>query len=247
MRFDPALISDERIKMLRHAWGVAQGARIVLLPARLTRWKGQQVLIEAASQLLASGDAKDLCFVLVGDDQGRSPYRIELEEMITALGLKGKVVLAGHCDDMPAAYKAAALTVIPSIEAEAFGRVSIEAQAVGCPVIVANIGALPETIAPEMNLLARVQSTANDSYEAAPSFTDRQPWLFEPGNPQALRDGLRFALSLSEETLEPLRRQAMLRVRTHFSKNALQSQTLAVYDRLLGTQLCSSFQNALRG
>ncbi len=245
-RFDPGAISEERIRALRNAWGVTAGARIVLLPARLTRWKGQRVLIEAASQLLALGEAKDICFVLVGDDQGRSPYRIELEEMIASLGMKSKVVLAGHCDDMPAAYKAAALTAIPSIEAEAFGRVSIEAQAMGCPVIVANIGALPETIAPEVNLLARLQSTANYAYEAAPSFSEHQPWLFEPGNPQALRDSLRFALSLPEETLEPVRKQAMLRARTHFSKNALQSQTLAVYDRLLGTQLCSSFQNALR-
>jgi glycosyltransferase involved in cell wall biosynthesis len=244
-RFDPAAVPEDRIKALRQAWDVPNGSRIILLPARLTRWKGQQILIEAASQLLASGEARDVYFVLVGDDQGRSPYRLELEEMITALGLKGKVALAGHCDDMPAAYKAASLTVIPSIEAEAFGRVSIEAQAMGCPVIAANIGALPETIAPETNLLARVQSTANGSYEATPLFGERQPWLFEPNNPQALRESLRAVLSLSEETLEPIRRQAMLRARTQFSKNALQRQTLAIYDRLLGTQLCSTFRSAI--
>jgi glycosyltransferase involved in cell wall biosynthesis len=242
-RFDPANVSDERVRAVRASWGVAPGARVVLLPARLTRWKGQRVLIEAAAQLLSSGEAGDVRFVLAGDEQGRSLYRNELEELIASLNLGGKVIIAGHCEDMPAAFKAAAFAVVPSVEAEAFGRVSIEAQAMGCPVIAANIGALPETIEPRGNLLASVETATDSSHELSPGL-GHQPWLFEPGNPAALRDSLHSALALDEKTLEPLRLEAIERARTHFSKQALQYKTLAVYDRLLGTQLANTFQSA---
>jgi glycosyltransferase involved in cell wall biosynthesis len=244
-RFDPAAVPDERVRSVRASWGVSPDTRVVLVPARLTRWKGQRVLIEAAAQLLSAGEAEDVKFVLAGDEQGRSPYRNELEEMIASLGLKGKVIIAGHCEDMPAAFKAATFSVMASIEAEAFGRVSIEAQAMGCPVIASNIGALPETIEPNNNLLASVE-TAADAAHALPFGPGQEPWLFEPGNPAALRDSLRSALALDDKTLEPLRVQAIQRARTHFSKQALQFKTLAVYDRLLGTQLASTFQTATK-
>ncbi len=156
--FDPSAVSAERVRTQREAWGVSAAKRIVLLPARLTRWKGQRVLIDAAALLRSRLPEADIAFVLAGDDQGRSPYRAELQSLIESHGIADRVIIAGHCDDMPAAYKAASLTVLPSIEAEAFGRASIEAQAMGCPVIASNIGAFPETIAPEPNLLARVAS-----------------------------------------------------------------------------------------
>lgn len=247
-KFDPAAVSEDRVKALRQAWGVAPGARIVLLPARLTRWKGQQVLIEAAARLRDLSEAGDVQFVLAGDEQGRTAYRSELEEMIRTLGLEGKVVLAGHCEDMPAAYKAAAFTVIPSVEAEAFGRVSIEAQAMGCPVIVANIGALPETIPPckGVGILARVASISEAGSRSFPAASKTDPWLFEPGNAVALGESIRRALLLSEESLAPIRSRAIEHARTHFSKRVLQAQTLAVYDNLLGTQLAEAFRSVAK-
>ncbi|WKW51787.1 glycosyltransferase family 4 protein [Rhodomicrobium lacus] len=239
-RFDPALVSTERVRALREAWGVPSGKRIVLMPARLTRWKGQRVLVEAAA--LLSARAGDLVFVLVGDDQGRTPYREELAALVEARGLADRVIIAGHCDDMPAAFKASWLTVVASVEAEAFGRVSIESQAMGCPVIASNIGALPETIAPEPGILA--SAGAGAFTEAVPPAGQR-PWLFEPGNPQALCDSLAAALALEPAALDAFRQHAMDRARTSFSKRALQHQTLAVYDRLIGTQLAANFANAV--
>ena len=245
-RFDPAAVGPERVRALREAWKIAPAARIVLMPARLTRWKGQRVLIDAASVLHSRAQDESIVFVLVGDHQGRSPYRAELEALIESHGLGGRVVIAGHCDDMPAAFKAASLTVLPSIEPEAFGRASIEAQAMGCPVIASNIGAFPETIAPEPTLLARVASVAEGEGKEPEPRPRRNPWLFEPGNPEALCKSLCAALSLSGNDLKSLRERGMERARTAFSKRALQLQTLSVYDRLIGTQLATTFKNATR-
>jgi glycosyltransferase involved in cell wall biosynthesis len=243
-RFDPASISVERVRALRELWGVGTGKRIVLLPARLTRWKGQQVLIDAAAQLYARGDDGDVVFVLIGDEQGRSPYRAELEASIQALGLGGRVLIAGHCEDMPAAFKAASFTVLPSIEAEAFGRSAIESQAMGCLVIASNIGAFPETVAPEQGLLAHASSGEDRIAAGSACASGREPWLFEPGNSSALCESLRAALAIDNGTLEALRQRGIERVRREFSKRSLQLQTLTVYDRLLGTQLAETFKTA---
>ncbi len=244
--FDPPSVSPERVRALREAWGVGQGKRIVLLPARLTRWKGQRVLIEAAALMQERSQDADIAYVLVGDDQGRSPYRAELESLIESHGIADRVIIAGHCDDMPAAFKAASVTVLPSIEAEAFGRSSIEAQAMGCPVIASNIGAFPETIAHEPGLLARVVSVPGSAGPEPVAGPARNPWLFEPGNPQDLCESLCAALALNGDALEALRQRRIERARNTFSKCALQHQTLCVYDRLIGTQLAVTFKNAMQ-
>lgn len=244
IKFDSAAVSAERVRAIRERWGVPSGKRIVLLPARLTRWKGQQVLIAAAAQLLARGEYGDVVFVLAGDEQNRSAFKAELEAAADSHGLRGRVLIPGHCEDMPAAFKAAAITVLPSIEAEAFGRSAIESQAMGCPVIASNIGAFPETVLPEPGLLAHAGS-GQAGHPAAPACAPgRGSWLFEPGDAAALCDRLRFALSLDNSTLEGIRQRGIERVRREFSKRALQLQSLTVYDRLLGTQLAEAFKTA---
>ncbi len=145
---------------------------------------------------------------------------------------------------MPAAFKAACLTVLPSIEPEAFGRSAIEAQAMGCLVIASDIGAFPETVAFEPSLLTRVVSMAEGGVKDPEPGPLRNPWLFEPGNAQELCESLCAALALSGNELEALREHCMERARTSFSKRALQLQTLSVYDRLIGTQLAATFRNA---
>ncbi len=242
-KFDPSAVSAERVRAVREAWGVGHAKRIVLLPARLTRWKGQRVLVDAVALLRSRLDS-DVAFVMIGDEQGRSPYRAELQAVIESHGMSDLVTIAGHCDDMPAAFKAASLTVLPSIEPEAFGRAAIEAQAMGCPVIASRIGAFPETIAPEPTLLARVPSLPEGAGPEPHAVPQRNPWLFESGNPEALCESLSAALALSGDALEALRARCMERVRASFSKRALQLQTLSVYDRLIGTQLAATFKNA---
>ena len=144
-KFAPAAVDSGRVARLRRAWGVEPQERLVLLAARLTAWKGQKVLIEAARRLKETGMA-GVRYILAGDAQGRGGYVKELDGLIEKAGLKDVVSRVGHCDDMPAAFLAASVVVAPSTEPEAFGRIAVEAQAMGAPVIVSDLGAATETI-----------------------------------------------------------------------------------------------------
>jgi glycosyltransferase involved in cell wall biosynthesis len=144
---------------------------------------------------------------------------------------------------MPAAFRAASFTVLPSIEAEAFGRSAVESQAMGCPVIASNIGAFPETVTPEPGLLAHAGAEQADGASPAHATTPG-PWLFAPGDAPALCDSLRHALEMDAPGLDGLRQRGMERVRREFSTHSLQLRTLTVYDRLLGTQLAEAFKTA---
>ncbi|NEX94575.1 glycosyltransferase family 4 protein, partial [Caulobacter sp. 17J65-9] len=148
-RFDPVHVGPDRVARLREAWGVAaDDARLkVLLAGRLTRWKGQLLLIEAAARLKAEGRS-DLLLLLAGDDQGRHEYRAELDAAIAAAGLENQVRIVGHCEDMPAAYLVADLAAAPSLDPEAFGRTAVEPQAMGRAVLAADHGAARETVVP---------------------------------------------------------------------------------------------------
>ncbi|MDI1365297.1 MAG: glycosyltransferase family 4 protein, partial [bacterium] len=125
-RFEPGMVGADRVEALRKAWGVAADDRRlkVVLAGRLTRWKGQALLIEAMARLKAVGEPR-IVLLLVGDDQGRKAYRAELEAQIAAAGLQDDVKIVGHCDDMPAAYLLADLAIAPSLEPEAFGRTAV--------------------------------------------------------------------------------------------------------------------------
>jgi glycosyltransferase involved in cell wall biosynthesis len=138
--FDPARVEPGRIAALRAAWDVAAGAPLILLPARLTRWKGQTVLIEAMAEIPGA-----IC-VLAGDPQGREAYVAELRALAAARGVALRI--PGHVADMPAALLAADIVVHASIEPEAFGRSVIEAQAMGRVVIAADLGGPRETVTP---------------------------------------------------------------------------------------------------
>ncbi len=140
--FDPARISAARAQNLRSHWGVRPRDILILLPGRLTRWKGQRILIEAMSQLEAPG----VRAVLAGDAQGRGAYEDELSAIIARAGLDDRVILAGHVADMAGAYMAADIVVSCSVEPEAFGRVAAEAAAMGRPVIATDHGGARETV-----------------------------------------------------------------------------------------------------
>ncbi len=143
--FSPGAVSPERVENLRKSWNVAPHERVVLLAARLTGWKGQKVLVEAAAKLRDAG-ISDVAYILAGDPQGRDSYVRDLDALIEARKLKGIVRRVGHCTDMPAAFLAAAVVTVPSTEPEAFGRSAVEAQAMGTPVVVSDLGAVPETV-----------------------------------------------------------------------------------------------------
>ena len=143
-RFDPEKVSAERVIKLATDWRLPDGVPIIMLPGRLTRWKGQLVLIDAIAAL---GRTNIRC-LLVGSNQGREDYRRELEKKIMSHNLEEVVRIVDHCDDMPAAYKLTDLVISASTDPEAFGRVVCEGQAMGRPVIASDHGGSRETILP---------------------------------------------------------------------------------------------------
>ncbi|MGQ0673945.1 MAG: glycosyltransferase family 4 protein [Hyphomicrobium sp.] len=225
--FDPATIPQDRIARLRRKWGVGPGTRIVMQAARLTGWKGQRVLIEAARLLLEKGRLGGTQIILAGDDQGRDGYRADLERRIERGGLRGHIRLVGHVDDMPAAFALAHVAVIASTEPEAFGRTATEAQAMGCPVIATDLGAPPETI------LWQEQATGG-----------RTGWMVPPGDEARLAQALDESLALSEGVRTAMGDRARSHVLQAFSLDAMRRQTLEVYDSLIGTCLAEGYQRS---
>jgi glycosyltransferase involved in cell wall biosynthesis len=159
-RFDPRNVAPERIAALRQSWGAREGERVVLLPGRLTRWKGQTVFLKALGELNRNCRLpSDVRAVIAGDAQGRDEYANELKAGIAIEDLTEKVVLAGHITDMPAAYLAADIVVSASADPEAFGRIPPEAAAMGRPIIATDHGGSRETVLPgESGLLVKPNS-----------------------------------------------------------------------------------------
>lgn len=201
-RFDPEKVSAERMIQLSQRWRLADDEPVIMLPGRLTRWKGQLLLIEA---LKALKDLKFRC-VLVGSDQGRTAYREEVEQAIDAAGLRDRVQVADDCQDMPAAYMLADVVVCASTDPEAFGRVPAEAQAMGRPVVAPDHGASPEIVQHHLT-----------------------GWLFGAMHPGSLATMVREALTLSPSEREELSLREMAHVRKHFSTETMCAKTLDVY------------------
>jgi glycosyltransferase involved in cell wall biosynthesis len=227
--FDPAAVSDDRAAALRARWGIVPSARIVLVPARLTAWKGQRIVIDAAGILKAQGVQDDVCFVMAGDAQGRNDYLAALRARAEELDLTDRIFFVGHVADMATAYRTAWATVIASIEPEAFGRVAIETQAMAVPVIATDLGAPPETILTQ-------PSAATDRVTG---------WLVPAGDAAVLAAQLAAILAMPPTDHAAIGRRARAHVLKHFTLRAMKEQTLAVYDQLLAADLRSRFMSAL--
>lgn len=209
--FDPQAVAPRRVEALRHQWGLDEraDALALLLPGRLTAWKGQKIAIEAVARL-AEASRERLVLVLAGDAQGRDNYYNELLGAIEAAGLNGRVKLPGHCGDMPAAYLAADLVLVPSTRPEAFGRTAAEAGAMGRIVITTDHGGGRETI--------RHGETG---------------LRVKPGDPDALSEAIGWVLSRSGDQRAAMEEAAADFIRARYSKRGLQKAVLGVYADLL--------------
>jgi len=207
--FDPAKISAEDIAALRAKWGVGSSQCVILVPARLTRWKGQMILIEAA-RLLQQRRPNAVKIIIAGDDQGRRAYTQEMLSAIKAGGLQDVVSLVGHLRQMPLAFAASDMAVFPVIEPEAFGRGAVEAEAMGVPVIASNLGGYTETVV-----------------EGQTGF------LVPAGAAGPLCGAIERMIDAGAEKRADMGQKGQERVRALYSKVALQSATLAVYQRVL--------------
>jgi len=204
--FDPDRTTPERMIRLATEWQLPDGMPVVMLPGRLTRWKGQTVLIEAMAKLKERG----VLALLVGSDQGRDAYSDELHRLIRSHGLEGKVWLVGECRDMPAAYKMSDVVVSASIEPEAFGRVAVEGQAMGRTVIATQHGGATETVQ-----------------------HGKTGFLVPPGDAEALARAIAAALDMADSDRTRMREAARRHAVRVYDKQLMAMRTLAVYEELL--------------
>lgn len=205
-RFDTAKVSQERIIALSKKWRLPEDLPIIMLPGRLTRWKGQIVMLNALAQM----EHKNLRCLFVGSDQGRTRYRRELERKARRLGLESVVQFVDHCSEMDVAYMLSDIVVSASTDPEAFGRVIPEAQAMGRIVVGPNHGGATETIK-----------------------DGETGFLFPPADAKALAAALDKALSLPDAQRKEMAEKAVESVRNDFSKKRMCSKTLEVYREII--------------
>jgi len=204
--FSPDAVSAERLAVLRREWQLPEDhTAVIVLPGRLTTWKGQHVFIESLAQL------QELPFfaVCVGEVDEESSYVKQLRALISTKKLEGKIKLVGHCSDMPAALLAADFVVsASSSKPEAFGKVAIEAMAMERPVVATRHGGSVETV--EEN------STG---------------WFVTPDNPSEMAEAIRKLL-LNRELIREAGRKGRQRVLKHFTAERMCEKTLSLYEQL---------------
>lgn len=205
-RFDTAKVSPERMIALAKKWNLPEDRPVIMLPGRLTRWKGQLVLLDA----LAKMRHKDLRCLFVGSDQGRVSYRKEMDKKAKKLGLESVVQVVDHCSEMDVAYLLSDIVVSASTDPEAFGRVVPEAQAMGRIVVASNHGGATETV--------RDGETG---------------FLFPSGDSTALAEILDKILDMPAAERDAMTKRAVDSVRSEFSKSKMCDKTLAVYREIL--------------
>ncbi len=209
--FDPDLVKPERLAQLVQKWGLLDETRpVFLLPGRLTRWKGQAVFVEACA-ILRERRGPDFLGIMVGGAPPDSGFPDELEAMGVEKGCSDCIKMVGSCADMPAAYLLSGCVISASTDPEAFGRVAVEAQAMGRPVIATNHGGARETV--------------DDGVTGA---------LVPPGDPQALAEAMDAFLHLDAGTCGQINLKARARVAAHFSTRRMTDATLKVYERVSG-------------
>ena len=202
--FDPDVVSPGRIARLATSWRLPDGVTTVLLPGRLREWKGQSVLLDAIARMTR----KDVCCVLVGGGDARITSR--LIRQAERLGISDRIRLVGNSDDMPAVLMLADVVIHASTAPEAFGRVVIEAQAMGRLVIASDLGGPVETV--------------EDGVTG---------WRVPPGDADALAITIDHALSLSQADRIGMEEAARASVLRSYTKQAMQEATLDVYEELL--------------
>ena len=205
-RFDPEKVTAERMARLVQEWRLPDGVPVVMLPGRLSRWKGHFVLIEAMKRL----NRPQIHALIVGG--GGDGYRERLDRAIARAGSAVTFRVLDECRDMPAAYMLADVVVSASTEPEGFGRVIVEAQAMGRPVVATSHGGAVETVVP-----------------------GKTGWLVAPNDADALSGAIASALALDADSRAQLAARAIAHVRANFTTAVMVARTIAVYQELLGT------------
>jgi glycosyltransferase involved in cell wall biosynthesis len=208
--FDPASIPPDNTTAMRKAWGVTDDDFVILLPGRLTRWKGQGVLINALAALKSRGELGRVRAILAGDAQGRDDYEKELRGGIEQAGLSDHVLIVGHVSDMPTAYAASDVVVSASTDPEAFGRVAAEASAMAKPVIAADHGGARETV-----------------------LTNVSGLLVPPGDPEAMASALERIIATPPHGRVNMGMAGRSHIIRNYSRERMCNETIELYRSLI--------------
>jgi glycosyltransferase involved in cell wall biosynthesis len=215
-RFSPTAVNRERIAAVRRDWKIRGGDRIFLVPGRLEPANGQLIVVEAA-RLLTTGGLRRVVFVFAGDDTADHDYAHALWQRAVAQGVSALVRRVGICTDMPAAYAAADLVVLPRIAPPTFSRAAAEAAAMAKPIVACAVGALPEAVL----CPPRVEES------------ERSGWLAGPDDPIELARALAAAEAIDPETYRAMAGRARRHAERMFSPARNAATTLALYALLL--------------
>ena len=208
--FEPStkLESDEE-KLLK-SWEIEKDKKIILLPGRLTSWKGQEVFIDAINLVNIELGFEAIYAVILGSDQGRDLYKKKLIRLCEQYRMTKQIRFIDHCKDMALAYKVSDIIVSASIEPEAFGRVIVEAQSMEKPVIASNIGGSKETVVDE-----------------------KTGFLFESGNPKSLSQKILKTISMDEMSLKSIGIEGRKNIIQKFNVEKMCFSTYSEYKRIL--------------
>ena len=208
--FNSNIIKQLEENKLISFWNIDKNKKLILLPGRLTSWKGQEMFIEAINLVNKEIDPETFNVVILGSDQGRKIYKQKLLRLVEQHRLANQVKFIDNCKNMPVAYKISDLIVSSSIEPEAFGRVSVEAQSMEKPIIASNIGGSKETI-----------------------INDKTGFLFEAGKPASLSKKIIEVLQLDETTLKSLGNEGRKNVIKKFNIEKMCFSTYLEYKKLI--------------
>jgi len=208
--FDPTTKLETEEKKLLKQWEIEKDKKIILLPGRLTTWKGQEVFIEAINLVNIELGYEAFYAVILGSDQGRDLYKKKLIRLSEQYRLTKQLRFIDHCKDMALAYKVSDIIVSASIEPEAFGRVSVEAQSMEKPIIASNIGGSNETVVDE-----------------------KTGYLFKAGDAKSLSQKILKTLTIDETQLKLIGNEGRKNIVQKFNVEKMCFSTYSEYKRLI--------------
>ena len=208
--FDPSTKIEVKEKQLLKNWGIEENKKIILLPGRLTPWKGQELFLEAVNLVNIQLGYEAFYVVILGSEQGRDLFKKKLIRLGEQYRMTNQLKFISHCKDMALAYKVSNIVVSSSIEPEAFGRVAVEAQSMEKVIIASNIGGSNETIV-----------------------DGKTGYLFETGNPQSLCEKILKVLNLDETTLKIIGTEGRKNIISKFNVEKMCFSTYSEYKKLI--------------
>ena len=208
--FNQKNISILKQEKLKNDWELDPSKFTILMPGRLTYWKGQEKFIEALNILIEDFNITNFQAILLGSDQGRKVYSKKLFSLVERYSLTKKLKFINHCKEMPLAYSLADVVVSASIEPEAFGRVAVESQAMGKPIIASNIGGSKETI-----------------------INKKSGFLYKHDDPRELAKSLNTVIQLNQEELKLMGNEGRKNVTKKFDVESMCDSNLKEYKKLL--------------